>query len=139
MYLFPIGIKDSMPWWLILYPVLAFFLIYASWSWIKKPLVASLLAFFFIHLLLVIHITVLPRASVVADRYLYISIISLNFMFAYFVTWLAGLIKRKRLLVAIMCMVVAVLAGTSYTRTMDWKDSKTLRSVYGIECSSSDK
>ncbi len=139
MYLFPIEIKDSMPWWLILYPVLAVFLIYASWSWIKKPLVASLLVFFIIHLLLVIHITVLPRASVVADRYLYISIISLNFMLAYIVTGIIQLVKRKRLLVAIMCLIIATLAGMSYRRTMDWKDSKTLRSVFSVESSSSVK
>ena len=139
MYLFPIGMKDSMPWWLILYPVLAVFLIYSSWSWIKKPLVASLLAFFIIHLLLVIHITVLPRASVVADRYLYISIISLNFMFAYFITGLGKLFKYPKLKIITLSVVIAVLVGVSYFRTMDWKDSKTLRSVFAVENSSSVK
>lgn len=130
MYLFPIGMNDSMPWWLILYPVFAIFLVYATWNWIRKPLVASLLAFFIIHLLLVIHITALPRASVVADRYLYISIISLNFMFAYIITGIKGLVKHKKMSVAIMSLIVAVLVGTSYTRTMDWKDSQTLRAVF---------
>lgn len=139
MYLFPIGMKDSMPWWLILYPVLAVFLICSSWSWIKKPLVASLLAFFIIHLLLVIHITVLPRASVVADRYLYISIISLNFMFAYFITGLGKLFKYPKLKIIALSVVITVLVGVSYFRTMDWKDSKTLRSVFAVENSSSVK
>lgn len=138
-YQFPIGINDSMPWWLILYPILAVFLVYASWSWIKKPLVASLLAFFIIHLLLVIHITVLPRTSVVADRYMYISIISLNFMFAYIVTGITGFVVRKKLLVTMMSLVIAVLVGSSYMRTMDWKDSKTLKSVYTVGRSSSVK
>ena len=137
MYLFPIGMKDSMPWWLILYPVLAVFLIYASWSWIKRPLVASLLAFFIIHLLLVIHITVLPRASVVADRYLYISIISLNFMLAYIVTGIVGLVKQKKMLITMLSLIIAFYVGTSHMRTMDWKDSKTLRSVFVVENSSS--
>lgn len=36
MYLFPIGMNDSMPWWLILYPVLAIFLICATLNWIKN-------------------------------------------------------------------------------------------------------
>ena len=138
-YRFPIGMKDSMPWWLILYPVFAFFLICASWNRLKKPLVLSLLTFFIIHLLLVIHITVLPRTSVVADRYLYIPIISLNFMFAYVVTGIAGLVERRKWLVAIMSLVVAVLVGASYMRTMDWKDSKTLKSVYTVERGSSVK
>jgi len=136
MYLFPVGMKDSMPWWLILYPVLAIFLIYATRSWIKKPLVASLLAFFIIHLLLVIHIIVLPRASVIADRYMYISIISLNFLFAYIVTGIKPLMRHKRLSIAIVSLIIAVLMGLSYTRTTDWKDSKTLRSVFAVESSS---
>lgn len=133
MYLFPIGMNDSMPWWLLLYPVLAIFLIYATWNWIQKPLVASILAFFIIHLLLVIHITVLPRSSVVADRYLYISIISLNFMFAYFITGISGIVRHTKLLYGIMSVIIAILVGTSFSRTLDWKDSKTLRSVYAGE------
>ena len=133
MYLFPIGMNDSMPWWLLLYPVLAIFLIYATWNWIQKPLVASILAFFIIHLLLVIHITVLPRSSVVADRYLYISIISLNFMFAYFITGISGMVRHTKLLYGIMSVIIAILVGTSFSRTLDWKDSKTLRSVYAGE------
>lgn len=133
MYLFPIGMKDSMPWWLILYPVLTGFLIYTAWDWIKKPMVASILAFFIIHLLLVIHIVVLPRSSVVADRYLYISIISLNFMFAYFITGISGIVRHTKLLYGIMSVIIAILVGTSFSRTMDWKDSKTLRSVYAGE------
>jgi hypothetical protein len=139
MYLFPIGMDEDMPWWLILYPILAVVLIYASWNWLKKPLVASLLAFFIIHLLLVIHITVLPRASVVADRYLYISIISLNFMFAYFITGLGKLFKYPKLKIIALSVVITVLVGVSYFRTMDWKDSKTLRSVFAVENSSSVK
>lgn len=139
MYLFPIGMKDSMPWWLILYPVLTIFLIYTAWDWIKKPMVASLLAFFIIHLLLVIHIAVLPRASVVADRYLYISIISLNFMFAYIVTGIAGMVERKKMTLAIVSLIITILMGITYMRTKDWKDSKTLRSVFAVESSSMGK
>lgn len=102
----------------------------------KKPLVASLLAFFIIHLLLVIHITVLPRAAIVADRYLYISIISLNFMLAYVVTGIKELMKRKKLSVAIMSLIVVVLMGITFSRTKDWKDSETLKNVYSVESSS---
>ena len=98
---------------------------------------ASLLAFFIIHLLLVIHITVLPRASVVADRYLYISIISLNFMLAYIVTGIVGLVKQKKMLITMLSLIIAFYVGTSHMRTMDWKDSKTLRSVFVVENSSS--
>ena len=133
MYLFPVGMDESMPWWLILYPVLAVFLVCSLWSWIKRPLVLSLLAFFFIHLLLVIHITVLPRASVIADRYIYISIISLNFMFAYVVTGTKWLVRRPRLMIVALSFFVAVMMCVSFFRTMDWKDTKTLRSVFQVE------
>ena len=136
MYLFPIGMEESMPLWLILYPVLATFLVFALWDWLKKPLVLSLLAFFIIHLLLVLHITVLPRASVIADRYLYISIISLNFGLAYLMTEIRGFEKRRKLLYSILSVIVVALGVISFSRTMDWKDSDTLRSVYNGESSS---
>ena len=137
MYLFPIEIDESMPWWLILYPVLAIFLIYSFWDWLKKPFVLSISVFYLIHLLLVIHITALPRASVVADRYLYVSIISLNFMFAYLITGIDGLMKHKRLLFAIYSLVLCFLIRTTYCRTLDWKDSQTLKNVYSIELETS--
>lgn len=139
MYLFPMEIGERMPWWLMLYPAFVFLLVFAFWKELKKPLVLSALAFFFIHLLLVIHITALPRASVVADRYLYVSIISLNFLLAYFLTGLRGWLKRPKMTVAILSVIIVLLAGMSYDRTKDWKDSKTLKSVYAVENSFSEQ
>lgn len=137
MYLFPIGKEDAMPWWLMLYPLFVVFLVYAFWGWIRRPLVLSLLAFFFIHLILVLHITVLPRASVVADRYMYISIISLNFMFAYIVTGITWLVRHPKFMGTVVAVVLAISVGTSLRRTMDWKDTHMLRSAiskkYGID------
>ena len=132
MYLFPVGLNEELPWWLILYPILAAFLVYSFWGWIKKPLVLSTLAFFVIHLLLVIHITVLPRASVIADRYMYISIVSLNFILAYYVSMIKEIIKNKKISFGIMSLIVAILVVLSFSRTMDWKDSDTLRSTESI-------
>lgn len=139
MYLFPVGLKEEIPWWLILYPILTAFLVYSFWDWIKKPLVLSCLAFIFIHLLLVIHITVLPRECVIADRYMYISIIGLNFMLAYYVSGIRAIIKNKKISYGIISLIVTTLVVLSFSRTMDWKDSDTLRSVANTEICSSQK
>ncbi len=137
MYLFPVGLNEKLQWWLILYPVLSVFLVYSFWDWIKKPIVLSSLAFFFIHLLLVIHIIVLPRAAVIADRYMYISIISLNFILAYYVSGIKEIVKNKKISYGIISLIIAILVALSFSRTMDWKDSDTLRSATNTEISSS--
>lgn len=129
MYLFPVGMNDSVPWWLVSYPVLVAFLVYASWNWVRRPLVLSALAFFLVHLLLVLHIAVLPRASVIADRYMYISIIGLNLVCAYYLTGIKEKMHNKTIFSCIVITIFVLLVGMSFSRTMDWKSSKTLRMV----------
>lgn len=128
MYLFPMEIGEQMPWWLFLYPVLVMVLIVVLWNVMKQPIVLSALSFFIIHLILVIHVTALPRASVVADRYMYIPVISLNFLFAYAITGIKGFVRHPKLLFPFVFAVVLTMMGISFSRTMDWKDSKTLKS-----------
>ena len=129
MYFFPIGIEDGLTWWLLLYPVLAACLIYATWDKIKKTLVASSLAFIFIHLLLVVHILVLPRTSVVADRYMYLPIVGCNFLLSIFIVKALTWCKYKKAAAVLVGGYIIALTYTTNLRTHDWKNSKTLREV----------
>ena len=129
MYLFPSGIGERLPWWLLFYPVLVIILACAFWKRLIKPVPLSILAFVLIHLLLVVHVTVLPRASVIADRYMYISIIGLNFLLAYVLTDMACVVRWPKVSFAIVSLVVVWLMALSYLRTMDWKNSDKLRSI----------
>lgn len=132
MYLFPSGIGERMPWWLMVYPALFVVLVCAFWNRLIRAVPLSVVAFVLIHLLLVLHVTVLPRASVIADRYMYISIIGLNFSLAYVLTGMTCLVKRPRWSLALMAFVVLSLSTLSCLRTMDWRDSDTLRSAKGV-------
>lgn len=132
MYLFPFGIGEHMPWWLLFYPALAVVVACAFWGRLVSPMPLSVIAFVLIHLLLVLHLTVLPRASVIADRYMYISIIGLNFSLAYVLTGVACMVRRSRLSFAVVSFVVVSLSVLSCLRTMDWQDSDTLRSAKGV-------
>ena len=129
MYLFPMGLGEPMPLWLMFYPALLLALAYSLAGWLRQRYVASSLAFFLIHLLLVLHVTVLPRAAVVADRYMYVPIIGLNCLLAY---WLTGSWVwtrcRRRCVVALVVVALACVV-VSFGRTGDWSDTRTLRSV----------
>lgn len=127
MYLFPMGLGEPMPMWLVLYPVLLVVLACSLGGWLRKGYVLSSLAFFLIHLLLVLHITVLPRAAVVADRYMYVPIIGLNFLLAYALTGSVIWARCRRGCVVALAMVALACVVVSYDRTGDWSDTRTLR------------
>lgn len=129
MYLFPVGIGEDLTWWLLLYPVLAACCIYAFWKQINKPEVLAALAFTGIHLLLVVHITVLPRASVVADRYMYLPIVGCNFLLSIFIVKALTWCKYKKAAAVLVGGYIIALTYTTNLRTHDWKNSKTLREM----------
>lgn len=127
MYLFPMGIKEPMPMWLVPYPLLILILAYSLSGWLRRGYVLSSLAFFLIHLLLVLHVTALPRAAVVADRYMYIPIIGLNFLLAYSLVT-GRLWERYRKMCVLSLVVVTLTCMTiSYNRTADWSSTRALR------------
>ena len=127
MYAFPIEPKGDIPLWLTLYPVLLVVVFSTCWTWLKKKHVLSALAFVLIHLLLVLHITVLPRAAVIADRYMYLSIIGLNFLLAYFIFNETSLGKHKKTIIIFVIGITLLYGGLSFIRVFDWDNSENLR------------
>lgn len=128
MYHFPFGINDTIALWVYAYPVLVCIMISSIWRWLSKPIILSATLFFLIHLLLVLHIIILPRGAIVADRYMYLSVIGLNFFIAYFLT-AKNLIIPKGCRVLILSLLFGTCVAISFYRTKDWKDSQTLRNI----------
>lgn len=127
MYSFPIELHGRLPWWLLLYPILLLAIVYAAWGRVKSRPVICALLFSSIHLLFVVHLIVLPREGVIADRYMYLPIMGLNVLLAYYLMGWSWAIACKRLSAGLCIVVMLLLTALSYERTLDWKDSKTLK------------
>lgn len=127
MYLYPSGLHETLPWWMMLFPAGYMLLFYLLWEQIRKHVVSASLLFTLVHLLFVLHITVLPRSGVVADRYMYLPILGLNVLLSYDLT---SCIFHKRYKHSIRMATVIILVacgGLTYSRTGVWHDSDTLR------------
>ena len=133
MYLFPMGISDPLPLWLVCYPVFVMMLVYSLSGWLRRGYVLSSLSFVLVHLLLVLHIIVLPRAAVVADRYMYIPIIGLNFLFAYMLTGSTIWLRYRKWCLCVLAVLSIICVTVSYNRTGDWSDTRTLRNPRAIK------
>lgn len=138
LYNFPVPVGEPLPMAMIFYPVLLCILVFSLWERIKaNRVVLACIVFFLIHLVFVLHIFVLPRAAIIADRYMYLPIIGLNVIFAYLVTSPKLVRRYRKVVTATVVAVVLVLTGLSHVRTGAWVDSDTLKrewmKVNGLE------
>lgn len=134
MYSYPVGLHESLPWWLFLYPLLLLVVICMAWERIKGCAAVYMLLFFFVHLLFVIHLIVLPRGGVIADRYMYLPILGLNSLFAYYMTALPWSVAHRRFSYGMFAAILLLLSVLTYERTSDWRDSRTLKREIVGQC-----
>lgn len=127
LYSYPVGLHESLPWWLFLYPLLLLVVVCAAWGRVKGSAAAYMLSFFLVHLLFVIHLIVLPRDGVIADRYMYLPILGLSTLLAYYLTAWPWAAVHQRVSCVLFAAVLLLLSVLSYERTSDWQDSRTLK------------
>ena len=133
MYQFPTNPDEALPSWLLPYPLLVGLLIYALWDWLRKGYIASALIFSLIHLLFVLHIIVLPRGAVIADRYMYLPLLGLNAILGYSLTSKKVMEKYKAVVMIGLVVLAMLYMELSYQRTKDWADSSTLKNEKVID------
>ena len=132
LYPYPMLPGENLPVRFLLYPLLI--LILAYWIFInrKKTLLVFWTLFFGINLLFSIHIIPMNRNTIVADRYIYLSIIAIMFAVAYLLLKLKTVLSERKkwyyygvlLLFAGYCIY---LGTYTYTYSKQWKDSDTIR------------
>ena len=129
IYPFPMTVGEALPAWILLYPAIIFIIVTALWNYLKKAPFSIGLAFFLIHIALVLHIIPLSRYVVIADRYNYLACIGLSFIVAWYAV--AFLASRKATVrkIAIGCLVCIALCLSIYSnlRCRDWKDTDSIK------------
>lgn len=130
LYPFPSTIGEPLPDWMIFYPAMLSIVAVTLWQFIKKWPLAFGLCFFTIHIIVALHIIPLSRFAIVADRYAYLSVIGIGFIFAYVVDATYSLLKGKfpRTLITISFIGYFIYLGVyAHQRTYAWHSVDTLK------------
>ncbi|MEB2782488.1 hypothetical protein U3A58_19015 [Algoriphagus sp. C2-6-M1] len=125
---FPISPGESLPLYFYGYIILVGIIGYFIWDNFRKgnKIVVVGFLFFFINLLLVLHIIPLPRTVITADHYMYLSIIGIALIVIWQVDqWLS--LKNRYILIVAGSVWLIFLGIHTYVRTADWKDSETAK------------
>jgi protein O-mannosyl-transferase len=128
---FPISSGEELPLYFLGYILLMGIVFYFIWSEYRKGnrLVLVGFLFFVTNLLLVLHIIPFPRTVIIADRYMYLSVIGLSLILIWQVDqWLFRQSHSYKLLLVVASFVwLLFLGGQSYLRTQEWKNTATAK------------
>jgi len=100
------------------------------WSlWTKRNRLAVFgFAFFAVNLLLALHLVPMPRATITADRYMYLSIPGLTLIYIWLIDYqYRKFIRARKGIVLAGCVLLVAFSVQSFARTIEWKNSETLR------------
>ena len=128
-YYYPLSPTELTPLWLFFYPLLITTIIYSFRNIFKKPIIVIGTAIFLIHLILVLHIIPIDRQHIIADRYMYLSIIGIALPFAYYgITFYHQLNSKKfkYALISLFLLAITSLSIESFERTQKWNNSNTI-------------
>lgn len=130
-YFYPMSIGESLPIWLIFYPALVMVTIVCLWKYICKPQIKIGLAIFLVHIVFVLHMVPIGRNHIVADRYMYLSIIGLAWIISYYGWWFYNKIERRILKCSIVFIISAylfMLSVLTFQQTQCWRTTDVLKS-----------
>lgn len=128
LYPFPMLPGEFIPLRFWLYPIILAIVIYCIYL-LRKNIILFASIFFLIHILVALHIISISRFTVTADRYIYISCISICFFITYLFFDKIYYTKRFKRLIMTSCFVLYSLYlgiySNSYTRV--WQNSDGLK------------
>lgn len=129
-YLYPFPTThngDIMPIHFYIYPFLIIGLIACFIYCHKKRIWIFGVIFFLINILLSLHIVAMPRLSIVADRYLYLSLIGILLLISYCIVNAYNNIKNKIVIILLFLLYGIYLGMYTFHYSAKWKDSTTVK------------
>jgi hypothetical protein len=129
LYFYPMEIGDSIPQSYWIYPFLLVSVFWFLWEAYKSKnkMVLFGVLFFVINILLVLNIIPVPRTSIIADRYMYLSVIGLAIVLIYYLDYV--LIRLNfRLIKPVFGIYLVVISLLSVNYISKWENSKVLKS-----------
>lgn len=127
LYVFPNAIGEEVPKRFWIYPLLLLIILFSFWDFWKKRWVFFGMAFFMIHIGMVLHIIPMSRFSIVADRYAYIASIGIFFLIAFFADKALDHTKYRTLTLILAFFYTLSIGIYAHQRSKVWRNSDTLK------------
>jgi len=129
-YFFPIEPGESLPtyyWGYLLLTAICALFLYENYS-ANNRLVMFGALLFAINIMLVLHIVPMPRKMITADRYMYLSIVGLAVIVAWFIQYVYYKSRYWRKPLILLLSAWLIFSGVySYVRTTEWKNSDSIK------------
>ncbi|TVQ03164.1 MAG: hypothetical protein EA359_10285 [Balneolaceae bacterium] len=130
-YFFPVDPGEALPLRFWFYPVATGFFIWILVEFREKlnPVIVFGGLFFLINIATALHIIPVPRESILADRYVYLSAIGFYMIVVYLgIQWFVKNKGAARSLAAAGCgLYLIILAGYTHERVKAWENMDTLQ------------
>ncbi|RHR41865.1 hypothetical protein DWX23_04745 [Parabacteroides sp. AF18-52] len=123
LYPFPSQVGESLPVWLLTYPLLLLILFVAFRKQLSRWPIALGLLIFTIHIIIALHIIPLSRYAVVADRYAYISTIGICFIISYY----SVKHLNNKLICCLLVIYILYMGIYANQRSYVWQNTDTLK------------
>lgn len=127
LYVFPNAIGEEVPERFWIYPLLLLILLFSFWDFWKKKWVFFGMAFFLVHIAMVLHIIPMARFAMVADRYAYLSSVGIFFLVAFFADKALQQTKHIRLVLTVAFLYALLIGVYAHQRSKVWRNSDTLK------------
>ncbi len=130
LYPFPNKIGEQVPLWIVIYPIMITISVVTLHKYLTKRIIAFSLLLFLIHIGITLHIVPLSRYIIIADRYIYISLIGILLIISYIIMNLLSITENKRkrqIITTIIICYIFVLGNISNSRTKVWENTSTLK------------
>lgn len=128
LYPFPSLPEETVPKWLLFYPILLTTALISFRRQLRQWPIAFGLLFFTVNLFMTLHLIPMPRFAIVADRYIYLSSSGLSFIFGFYLVDTFDRWKKYRIRgIGLMIVYVSYLIIYANIRTRVWHDSGTLK------------
>ncbi len=128
LYPFPSQPGESLPFRLWIYPLLLIILTVAFWRFWKRKWIFFGVVFFTIHIAVTLHIISLSRFAVIADRYVYLSLVGVCFVIAWlFQQAVVQNTKYRKAIIALLTLYVLYSGIYAHKRTYAWHDTDSLK------------
>jgi len=127
-YFFPMKVGENLPLFYWSYLILILIIAWFIWFNYRKKLVLFGFLFFLVNILLVLHLMPMPRNFITADRYMYLSIIGLALIGAWYIDeFFSKYARYQKIFTALGICYILALGAQSYKRTQEWKNSSTMK------------
>ncbi|MDB5005082.1 MAG: hypothetical protein JWQ34_3307 [Mucilaginibacter sp.] len=127
MYNFPNPVGSPVPARFWIYPFILLIVFVTLRDYWKNRWILFGLAFFIIHLAVVLHIIPISRMAIVADRYAYIASIGIFFLISYYLDRAIRSVKYKNVSILVFSIYIGYLGFYTTEHARVWHDDYTLK------------